>query len=340
MARVKLSAVKVPPTAQTIANPAAEAKQLPVAQASTAVTAAPAQPAQVTSAPVDTVAANPLNDRTDYSGVPDLKADIEARGQMSACSVVTREAFLAIYPPGRTDEVRGRTIEPAAEIGDSAYIVVGGSQRRLAVREIAKQRTSGVDDGPIPALKIDVQDHLAVDRGEFLAATTAENLKRKDPNPMETAWAIRRLSRELGSDMKAGEKLGLSGPVTSQRLSLFNLSDQLQALVEDGTIPYRIARQIAPQARKKNLTPEQQLAEWHRIQRADLTMVKSAEGPPPPEGTAEQPGPPRRSWRITAKQTPGEVAEILLERFEDQELKDLLQALETLRKSRGSTPAT
>ncbi len=339
MARVKLSAVKVTPTAQTIGKPAT-APAHALAQPAPSTPADVPGPAQVTSAPVRDVAANPLNDRIDYSGVPELMADIQARGQMSACSVVTREAFLAIYPPGRTDEVGGKTIEPAAEIGDSAYVIVGGSQRRLAVLEIAKLSSSGRSSaGQELALKIDVQDTLAADRGEFLAATTAENLKRKDPNAMEMAHAIRRLSRELGSDTKAGEKLGLSGPVTSQRLSLFHLSEQLQALVSDGTIPYRIARQIAPQAKKKELTPEQQLAEWQRIQRQDLTMVKSAQRDQSPKDLTDQAQPARQTWRITAEQTPAEVAEILLDRFDGEELQELLQALESLRDSRNTTPA-
>lgn len=340
MARVKLSAVKVAPTAQTIANPAAAPTQPSATQPGSSTSTVPPAPVQVTSAPVHVVAANPLNDRIDYSGVPELMADIQARGQMSACSVVTREAFLAIYPPGRTDEVGGKIIEPAAEIGDSAYVVVGGSQRRLAVLEIAKLNSSvGADRGQDLTLKIDVQDTLAADRGEFLAATTAENLKRKDPNAMEMAHAIRRLSRELGSDTKAGEKLGLSGPVTSQRLSLFHLSEQLQTLVSDGTIPYRIARQIAPQAKKKKLTPEQQLAEWRRIQRQDLTMVKSAQGDQTPKDLADQDQPARQTWRITSEQTPAEVAEILVDLFEGPELQELLQVLESFRDSKNSTPA-
>jgi len=323
MARVKLSEVKVPPTAHTVGT----ASPPPLTAAPSATSAS--QPAPSTSVPVLDVAANPLNDRADFSGVPDLVEDIRERGQMSACSVITREAFLRIYPPGFTDEVHGRTIEPATAIGDARYVIVGGSQRRLAILEI----------DPSKALKIDIQDDLAATRADFLAATTAENLKRKDTNSVEVAHSLRRLARELGSNVKAGEKLGFSEQVTSQRLSVLNLSEQMQALVSDGTIPYRIARKLGPLVKAKNLTPEQQLAEWGRIQREDLTTVKSSQDDHALDPTKDQSKQPRRSWRITSKQTPTEVAEILLDRFEGQELQDLLLALESLREARNSTPA-
>jgi hypothetical protein len=275
--------------------------------------------------PVDQVAPNPLNERTDYSEVAEIAADIRERGQMDACAVVDRGAFLKIWPAGETAEVNGEVIEPAAAIGSAEFIVVSGSTRRLAVIE----NGASLPPGESAMLRIDVQNHLAKSQLDFLLGTWAGNARRKNPNPIEDARLIARIAAKVGSATAAGRILGFKNPQveTSQRLALLGLSRQMQDLIENGTIPYRVARALAPKLRK--LTPEQQLALWKAEERKRLAAAGANEGGQDGESADEpnQAAAKPRRFILTEHQPVQEVAATIRQLFAGAELRALIEAL-------------
>jgi len=194
----------------------------PAVPAPAAPQQAPAPPRPDTSVPTDQVAPNPFNDRAivaDSPEVIEMADSIEARGQIQASPVVTRAAFLAIFP------------ECEAEIGVAIYVQAGGGVRLAACRSLRRE------------IRIDVNDRHAKSRVEFLAVGTEENLKRSNPNAIEIARGVQRLVGEFdGNQSAAGRQLKKSPAWVSQQLNLLRLADEAQQLVAVNRVPVREVR--------------------------------------------------------------------------------------------------
>lgn len=264
---------------------------------------------------IDQLAPNPLNTRDVYANPAKITAIAESlrtHGQLQPCAVVTRAAFLAVFP------------EHAEQIGAAAYVQVNGGRRRAAAIEAG-----------LATLDITVKDQLAESRSAFLAATAAENIDREDYDPIEEAHAVRLLVRECGSGKAAAAQLAKTPGWVSQRLALLKLIPDLQALVRAGEMPIRAARDIGAR-----VPEEEQLAEWQRVkvEPAEFTAVNSAadgdgvgvaaaEGP----ATGGQPARRARSPFATAIRrvgaSPPKIADALRAELTPEDLRALVELL-------------
>lgn len=266
-------------------------------------------PARMVQVPLRAVAPNPINPRTADGDLSDLES-MRSIGQLQPCAVVTRAAFLAIYP------------EYAEQLGSADYVVVAGSRRRLAAEKFG-----------LAMLDIVVQDVLATDRATFYGAAVTENIDRLNFDPIEEAHAVQHLVGECGSGVRAAEMLGKSKGWVSQRLALLKLSPDMQALLRAGDLPVRDARRLAA------LPAEDQLTTWE--QERTFTAVNTQPSPAASDGghadtetggdqaAAEQQerSPRRRSARIPAGATADQVATILRAHLTQQELHHLVEIL-------------
>jgi len=170
----------------------------------------------------DVVAANPLNKRVvdpESEDVRGLATSIDQHGQLEASAVVTRAAFLAIFP------------EYERDIGPAVYVQVTGEQRLEACRRIGRD------------IEIAVKDHLAATRSGFAAATVEENLKRKNLNAVEEAHAVAQVVQECDNNQAAAARqLGYTRAWVNQRLNLLKLSPAVQQLIQVKRVPVRQVR--------------------------------------------------------------------------------------------------
>lgn len=252
---------------------------------------------------LDELATNPLNTRDIRSNPQKVAAIAESmrlHGQLQPCAVVTRAAFLAIFP----DYVQ--------TIGGAAFVQVTGARRHAAAALAG-----------IPTLDIAVKDDIAQSRARYLAATTAENIDREDYDPIEEALAVQLLVRECGTGKEAALQLSRTPPWVTQRLNLLKLTPDVQALVRTGEIPVREARTLhtlpadeqmpAWLARKDGLTyldpePGGQLTAVNPT--SDTTVGSSPDSTPGPEDTRQRPSPAARAIRRLGG-TPDKIAESL-----------------------------
>jgi len=208
---------------------------LPVRTPSAAASAAPAPEAERRAAPsrlpLSSIRANPMQPRTVF------QAD---RLEELAASI----------------RVNG-VIQPVVvrRHGDSYQIVAG--ERRWRAAKIA-----GVVD--VPVVVQDVADP------QMLELALIENIQREDLNPIETAHAYERLSRELGlSHEEIGRRTGKDRTSITNTVRLLKLPNEVQLLVAEHRLTMGHARailglqdaatqiQIAEKAAAQNLSVRQ-----------------------------------------------------------------------------------
>ncbi len=258
----------------------------------------------------DQVAPNPHNTRviTEQDAIA-MAASLTEHGQLQACVVVNRAAFLALWP------------DCEREIGSCQYVQVTGG-RRLAGALRAKRLT----------IDVQVKDALAESRAKFLAATAAENLDRENLNPIDEAGAVRKLVEECGSQKSAAERLGRSAPWVHQRLNLLNLTDELQQLVRAGAMPVHVGREIG------RLSQDEQTAAWQaaQVQQPSASADEDAGGRGGRSPASTERGRPD-AYAGAIKRLGGsgpKIAESLFERLDADEIKALMSELRRLIKSR------
>ncbi|GAA2709056.1 ParB/RepB/Spo0J family partition protein [Micromonospora olivasterospora] len=274
-------------------------------------------PAFAESAPrtarVQQVAANPLNTRdldADHAKIGSIADSMRTHGQLQPCAVVSREAFLRIYP------------EHEAAIGRATWVQVTGGRRRAAAL-LANQ----------PTLDIIVKNSLAESREAWVSATAAENLDRENLDPIEEARAIQLLVQECGTGKAAAERLSRTPAWVTQRLNLLKLAPELQALLRSGEVPLRDVRDL------HQLPLAEQLEELRQRQQPPaeppLTAVNRApvtsETLPSSGATSERR--PRKSAAASAIRrlggTPDKVAESLRAEMTPEDLRTLANLLLT-----------
>jgi ParB family chromosome partitioning protein len=260
-------------------------------------------PARLRQVPLGMVAPNPINPRQEQGDLSDLES-MQTMGQLQPCAVVSRTAFLAIYP------------EHSARVGNADYVVVAGSRRRHAAEHFG-----------LATLDIVVRDALAADRSVFYAASVSENIDRQQLNPLEEARAVEHLVGECGSGTKAGEILGRSKGWVSQRLALLKLSPEMQTLLRTGELPLRDARRLA------GLPADQQAETWRNEQRLTGNATDGGVAADLPRGL-HQSSPVKSSTtdrpkqiRIPADADVQVIAKALRDRLQPDDLRLLAEAL-------------
>ncbi|MEU5859116.1 ParB/RepB/Spo0J family partition protein [Nocardiopsis dassonvillei] len=210
---------------------------------------APADPTRV---PLADLVGNPDNPREELGDLQELAQSLLKHGLRQPVSVMPRRAFLELCP------------QHEQALGEAAFVVINGN-RRLAAARLAKLETLAVHiSGP-------VGDDLASMR----AAVLVENIHRKDLEPLEEARSVAELVELHGTQSEAAEHVGKSQGWVSQRLSLLNLTPELQTRLASGELRVREARWLA------RLEPQEQLAAWERNEHTAVNGNRPASAPSP-----------------------------------------------------------
>lgn len=259
---------------------------------------------------IDHVAPNPLNTRdvtANRAKISEIADSMREHGQLQPCPVVTRDAFLAIFP------------EYEEGIGTATHVQVMGARRR-----------AGAIEAGLPTLDITVKNNLASSRAEFVAATAAENIDREGYDPIEEAKAIQLVVREAGSGKAAAARLARTPGWISQRQALLKLTPEMQDLVSAGRLPIRVAREIGAK-----IPPERQMGEWRRrlsqngvVADDDSAVDAHTDQPSPPKAAGER---PKRTPQAAAIRrlggTPSGIATALRTELDAAQLKELIDLL-------------
>ncbi|MEW1615657.1 MULTISPECIES: ParB/RepB/Spo0J family partition protein [unclassified Streptomyces] len=180
--------------------------------------------------PLTEVSANPDNPREtlgDISGMADSLTEI---GQIQSITVASVEAYLRDRPE------RASELEPGAN-----FVVVDGHRR------LAGARAAG-----LATIKVTVDDARVTTDETLLESAFVANAQRENLSDLEEAAALRTLVAFYGSQHKAARRLGVTQPYISQRLSLLELTPELQADLEAGRRKVEHVRGLAKH------TPEEQ----------------------------------------------------------------------------------
>jgi ParB family chromosome partitioning protein len=226
--------------------------------------------------PLSRLSPNLVNPRTEF-GTEDALIDFGkslARRQNQACPVVSRNAYLKLWPDHR-DQVK-----------NVDYILVSGERRFRAATAVG-----------LPALDCIVDDNVAADRRTFMEAVVSENVDRQNFDPIEEAYAVQALVAEFGSNRAVAEHFERVDGWVTQRILLTNLGRDVQDLVRRKTIPLEAARTLGKLARDNQWGSHDQLAWWEDEQArrsaasaARAAVRKAGRGQPAVE-TAPRPVP-------------------------------------------------
>lgn len=217
--------------------------------------------------PLSHIDDNPYQRRSEYGDIEELAGRIAA-----ARESYPETSGLMQVPRGRVTVVDTDTIVDA----DSVKMFAGenkqwnedpktfriqlafGHRRLRAFRHLHKSGAPGYEDGRFP-IHID-----PLTNKQMLDAVWAENYERKDISAVEQAELIRMKLEQLGPDAThatIGEEWGLTRPVITNRLSLLELPESVQAANRDGRVSERLALALKPVLRIGELTKDSQV-EW------------------------------------------------------------------------------
>jgi len=253
-----------------------------------------------TNVPLSELAPNPRNPRDDLGDLSDL---VSITGtQLQPALVVTRDAYLGLYPEDET------------KIGLARWVVINGCRRLAAAENFGR-----------PNLDIVVKDEVAKDRETLLAAAVIENVGRRDFDVIEEAKAVELLISECGNVEKAAMKLAKSKGWISQRRALLQLTPELQKALRKGELAIRTARSLA------QVPPEEQVEVWNtererQRQGAESDSVPTDDSREPAERVPVTAAKVTRTFR-RLDADPAILAEALFEYLDDDGLRALLAAL-------------
>lgn len=231
--------------------------------------------------PLARLSPNLVNPRTDF-GTEDQLIDLGKslqRRQNQACPVVSRNAYLKLWPDHR-DQVK-----------DVDYILVSGERRYRAATAVG-----------LAVLDCVANDDFAADRKTFMEAVVSENVDRQNFDPIEEAYAVRALVAEFGSNRAVAQHFDRVDGWITQRVLLTHLDPEMQTLVRQKDIPLEAARSLGKLARDKDWNAQEQMAWWldERERRAAAAASRAAvrkagrdspSGPPRPPAAPTPPAP-------------------------------------------------
>ncbi|MEU4349606.1 ParB/RepB/Spo0J family partition protein [Streptomyces sp. NPDC023838] len=178
-----------------------------------AVTVAPtAGVPDPTELPVGRISQNPDNPREQLRDLDGLADSIREIGLINAITVASVEAYLRERPDRAAD------LDP-----DTRYIVIDG-HRRLAAAKLAGA----------PTVRVSVDNALVSTDEALLEAAFVANVHRDDMNPLEQANALKKLVEFYGSQNRAAKRLGIAQSTISSKLSVLDLTPELQADLVEG----------------------------------------------------------------------------------------------------------
>lgn len=214
------------------------ARRQAVAAATGVPTEAIAPPMEL---PVHRISVNPDNPRSTLGDLTDLAGSLKTHGQKQAITVMNRDAYLQANPEKEAD------LDP-----DTTYVVIDGSSRLAAAREAG-----------LTTVKIMVSDDQGATSEELLESALVANIHRQDLEELDEARALQRLLAIHGSQRALAKRLHRSQGWVSQRLSLLNLTPELQNRI--GEEPIDLLRAVGNKpADEQNAALEELKAERTR----------------------------------------------------------------------------
>lgn len=263
---------------------------------------------------LDQLALNPLNKRV-LGARPDAIAELadsmRVNGQLQPCAVVTRAAFRRVFP------------DHDAYLGRAAFVQVTGARRHLAAQQLSWEAIEAV-----------IKDDLASSTLRFLSATAAENLDRRDFDPVEEAEQVQLIVEAAGSGQAAAEHLHRSPGWISQRLNLLQLAPELHAALRAGDIPLREVRTLHTLDRAAQLAALHRFTAVNRGSTGEPGNAAGATATPP----SDRPTPAARAIRRLGG-TPDKIAAALRTELTSDEVAQLIQHLVGHAGADGPEPA-
>lgn len=249
--------------------------------------------------PLPQLALNPHNKRvlgTRPDAIDELADSMRINGQLQPCAVVTRAAFRRIFP------------DDDAQLGRAAFVQVTGARRYLAARQLRWEAIEAV-----------IKDELAGSALRFLSATAAENLDRRDFDPVEEAEQVQLVVAAAGSGQAAAENLQRSPGWVSQRLNLLKLAPELHAALRVGDIALREVRTL------HTLDHAAQLAALHRFTAVNRRGTSGTDGDAQSTSAApaDRPTPAARAIRRLGG-TPDKIAAALRAELAPADIEQLV----------------
>ncbi len=227
-------------------------------------------------APLDQVSPTPLNPRRNFGTDEEMTRFGEElrQAQLSACVVVTRGAYLGLWP------------DHDSRIGTAAYVLINGERRFRSALHVG-----------LESLDFVVRDDLAATRTDFIDHLLAENLEREDFDVIERARGVQQLvetcaeegGREHGAKSRAAERLGKSPSWVTNQLVLLELPEEIQVMLSSGELPERDGRVLARTAKDRPGVGAAELLAFLKETKAQEAQVKAVQRELLRE--AQEPGP-------------------------------------------------
>ncbi|MFD9458653.1 ParB/RepB/Spo0J family partition protein [Streptomyces sp. NPDC059985] len=174
--------------------------------------------------PLSTMVPTRFNPRRNFGTEDDLRdfgLKLKKR-QLQPAVVVSRAAYLKLWP------------EEADSVDSAPYVIANGERRFRASLAVG-----------LTTLNVVHNEDVAKSRADFLDAVLSENNDRADLDPIERAIGIETMVEQLGGADQVAAHYGKTKGWVSQQRKLLKLTPELQALVSQGEMPIRVARDIA-----------------------------------------------------------------------------------------------
>ncbi|MEU5372488.1 ParB/RepB/Spo0J family partition protein [Streptomyces sp. NPDC005951] len=210
------------------------------------------------------VSPTPLNPRRNFGTEQEkTKFGEELRQvQLSACVVVTRAAYLALWP-NHDSAVEGE------------HVLLNGERRYRSALHVGLEQLDFV-----------VRDDLASSRADFMDHLLAENLEREDFDVIERARGVQQMvavcaeEEERGARSRAAARLGRDRSWVTNQLALLTLPEEIQAQLSSAEISERDGRTLArhlkdhpglsPDALREFLSSAKETADQQRQEKQQL----------------------------------------------------------------------
>jgi ParB family chromosome partitioning protein len=208
------------------------------------------------------------------------------------------------------------------ERDDGGYELIAG-ERRLRATQMAGLAT-------IPAMV------RGVTKQEKLELALIENIQRQDLNPIEEAFAYKRLLEEFGlTQQEVADQVGKSRPTVANMIRLLDLPEVIQKALVDGQLSEGKARALLSLKSEKD-----QLNMFQSMIGAKIT-VREVERAVASKGTESRKGSVRRDPNIMAQEKlleerlgtkvritkKGEKGTILIEYYSNEDFKRMMEEL-------------
>jgi ParB family transcriptional regulator, chromosome partitioning protein len=187
------------------------------------------EPAAVSIAPAFEHAAAPQAVAAENRDLSHVPLDLIQRGKYQPRRDIQPEALEELAESIKAQGVMQPIV--LRPVDDGRYEIIAGERRWRAAQ------LAGLDR--IPALIKDVPDEAAI------AMALIENIQREDLNPIEEAFALKRLQDEFElTHQEVAAAVGKSRTTVTNLLRLISLSDEVKKLLEHGDLEMGHARAL------------------------------------------------------------------------------------------------